>query len=236
MTASKPKGGRLTLTAHKLHALGYVTDELEEDGDIGGLQLLNELFSEELAFKLDDSFIRGTGAGQPLGILNADCVVSVTRTTTDRIVGSDILNMWTRLWGRSRMNAVWFINQDTESELIKLNIAGDSTSTDKFLYIPPGGLSGAQYATLFGRPVIPIEQCSTLATVGDIILADMTHYLHGMRRGIKTQESIHVNFLTDEIAFKATIRSDGQPWWQSALTPFQGSNTQSPFITLSTDT
>ena len=43
--------------------------------------------------------------------------------------------------------------------------------------MPPGGLSGQPYGTLLGRPVIPIEQCSTLGTVGDIILADLKQFI-----------------------------------------------------------
>jgi hypothetical protein len=41
-------------------------------------------------------------------------------------------------------------------------------------YLPPGGSRGAPYATLIGRPIIPIEACSALGTEGDIILTDLT--------------------------------------------------------------
>lgn len=244
MTVSKPALGNLTLTAHKLHALSHTTVELEEDAQaIGALQLLAELFAEELAFKMDDAFVNGDGVGKPLGIMNANCLVTVTRDTTDRVMGNDILNMWSRMWGPSRANAVWFINQDVETDLNALTIENPASSgIGGLIYIPQsstgaGNISNAPFNTLYGRPVIALEQCATLATTGDVILADMTQYLHGMRRGITTAQSIHVNFVSDQIAFKATLRADGQPWWQAALTPFSGSgNTLSPFVVLSTDT
>jgi hypothetical protein len=46
--------------------------------------------------------------------------------------------------------------------------------------------------------------------------------------------SVHVRFLYDEQVFKFTYRVDGQPIWSSALTPFKGSNTLSPFVALQT--
>ena len=44
---------------------------------------------------------------------------------------------------------------------------------------------------------------------------------------------MHVQFLTDQMAYRFTRRVDGLPTWQSALTPYKGTgNTMSPFITL----
>jgi len=36
------------------------------------------------------------------------------------------------------------------------------------------------------------------------------------------------------MAFRVTWRVDGKPAWVSALTPFKGSNTQSPFVAIAT--
>ena len=52
--------------------------------------------------------------------------------------------------------------------------------------------------------------------------------------GMESASSIHVKFTTDETAFRFVMRVDGQPTWNAALTPSNGSNTQSPFITLDT--
>jgi HK97 family phage major capsid protein len=79
--------------------------------------------------------------------------------------------MWARLWARSRGNAVWYVNQEIEPLLYTLKIG------DKPVYIPAGGLSEVPYATLFGRPVMPLEQCSAVGEVGDILLADLSQYL-----------------------------------------------------------
>ena len=45
-----------------------------------------------------------------------------------------------------------------------------SGSATVVAYLPPGGLSTKPYATLLGRPVLPVEWCATLGTTGDVIL------------------------------------------------------------------
>ena len=235
LTASKPAFGRVTLTATKVAALGYITSELIEDSPIS-LQLFGELFAEELAFEADDSAINGTGSGSPLGVLKANCLVTIAKENgqaANTIVYENVLNMWSRMFARSRGNAAWFINQDTEPQLNSMTLVVGTGGVP--VYLPAGGVSGSPFATLFGRPVIPIEQCATLGTVGDIIFADMSQYLWGTRGGMNTASSIHVQFTTDEEAFRTTWRNDGQPWWNAALTPFTGSsNTLSPFVALAT--
>ena len=100
------------------------------------------------------------------------------------------------------------------------------------MYVPAGGLSEKPYCTLFGRPVIPLEQCSAAGDVGDIILADISQYLLIDKGGIKAASSVHVRFLYDENVFRFIYRVDGQPIWNKPLTPFKGSATVSPFVTL----
>jgi HK97 family phage major capsid protein len=102
------------------------------------------------------------------------------------------------------------------------------------VYIGPGGLSGSPYATLYGRPVIPVEYCQTLGTKGDIVLVDLSQYMVIDKGGLQSAQSMHVRFLNDEQTFRWTIRNDGQPIWNAPLTPFKGSNTLSPFICVET--
>jgi HK97 family phage major capsid protein len=100
------------------------------------------------------------------------------------------------------------------------------------VYMPAGGASAAPYGTLFGRPVIPIEQCAAIGDAGDIIFADLGGYILAEKGGIQSDVSIHVNFIYDESVFRFVLRIDGQPLRASALTPYKGSDTLSHFVTL----
>jgi HK97 family phage major capsid protein len=227
LAGSKPKFRQLELSLKKLTGLCYATDELLQDAS--ALEaVIRQAFAEEFGFKIDDAILTGSGEGEPLGILNSGAVVKVDKDKdqTDIITVSNLIKMWNRLWSRSRASAVWYINQELEPYLYTLKIG------DKPVYIPAGGLSEKPYGTLFGRPVVPIEQCSAAGELGDIILADVGQYLLIDKGGVKAASSIHVRFLYDENVFRFIYRVDGKPIWNKPLTPYKGSATVSPFVAL----
>ena len=234
LTASKTKIEMLSLLLKKLGALVYVTDELLADA-VALENFITRRVPMELNFVAENAIIRGTGGGQPLGILNAPATVSVAKETGQAaatILWDNIKNMWSRMWAPSRSNAVWFINQDLEPQLMSMSQVVGTGGVP--VYLPANGAAGSPFASLMGRPVIPIEYCSTVGTVGDIIFADLGQYITIDKGGVQSASSMHVRFLNNEMAFRFIMRIDGQPLWTSALTPFQGTNTQSPFITLAT--
>lgn len=233
-TPSMPQLREINLTLHKLTALAYATDELLADAS--ALEsLLMTAFAEEIAFRLDNAIIRGTGAGQPLGILASPALVTVAAEggqPIDTVVTENLINMYSRLHAGNRRNAVWFINQNVEPQLMQLSLAVGAGGN--IVYMPPGGLSATPYATLFGLPVIPIEQASSIGDVGDVILADMSQYLLVDKGGMQAASSIHVRFVNDESTFRFVYRVAGEPTWSSPKTPFLGGATftTSPFVTL----
>lgn len=233
-TASKPKLREVQLKLNALACLGYATDSLLQHAAVLG-QFMIQAFSQELSFLAENAVLRGTGAGQPQGIINSGALVSVSKETgqlASTILFENIVKMWARMWSRSRQNAVWFINQDIEPQLMSMALNLGTGGIP--VYMPPGGLSVAPFGSIFGRPVIPIEYASTIGTVGDIVLADMSQYFVIDGGSPQSASSMHVAFSTFEEAFRVKYRVDGQSAWRTTLTPFQGSNTQSPFVALAT--
>ena len=229
---SRPRFRQMELKLKKLIGLCYATDELLQD-TTALESIISQAFTEEFGFVLDDAIFRGGGAGLPLGILNSPALVTVAAEAgqaAGTIVYENIVNMWSRAWARGRANSVWLINQDVEPQLHTMSLAVGTGGVP--VYMPAGGASASPYATLYGRPVIPIEQASTLGTEGDISLVDLSQYLMIDKGGVQQASSIHVAFLTDETAFRFVYRCDGQPVWNAPLTPAQGTNTLSPFVTL----
>lgn len=233
-TATKGKFSKVTLNARKLTAATHASDELLSDAPALAAWI-SMAFTEEMTFTLEDAIIRGDGSNKPLGILNAPCLVSVSKETNQAaasIVFENITKMRARMWGRSRPNSVWLNNQDIEPALASMSLAVGTGGIP--VYLPAGGLADAPFDRLYGRPMIPVEYCSTLGTVGDLIYADFQQYLLGQRQGLQTATSIHVKFLENEQTFRFVLRVDGQPWWKSTLTPYKGSNALSPFVVLAT--
>lgn len=234
-TASNPKFREIQLKLRKVGAVGYATEELL--ADVSAMSsIYEEAFAEELLWLVEDSLMFGTGAGQPLGAVVSDVCIAVSAEAGQgaaTVEYENILKMWSRMWARSRRRAAWFINQDVEPQLNKLQAIIGTGGVP--VYLPPGGLSASPFASLMGRPVIPVEYAKTLGTEGDILLADWSMY-KGIRKGegVDVNSSIHVRFLEGETAFRAIYRVDGQPKWREALTPANGTNTLSPFVTLAT--
>lgn len=230
VTAKKPKLRQMELYLRKLMGLWYVTEELLRDST--ALQAIGEdAFSEEVSFMVEDAVFRGTGSGQPIGFLNSNALVSVAKEsgqTAKTVNATNVVKMNARLWPRSRRNAVWFVNTDVTPQLPLMTIG------DQPVYLPPGGLRDTPFGALLGLPVIPVEYCETLGTVGDIVLADLDQYLMIDKGAIAQAWSMHVRFINDEQTFRITYRVDGQPAWTSALTPYKGTNTLSPFVVLAT--
>ena len=86
--------------------------------------------------------------------------------------------------------------------------------------MPAGGAASQPYGTLFGRQVVPIEQCPILGDTGDIMLCDFSQYKFIDKGGMKSDVSILVQFVQDESVFRFVYRCDGQPVLASAVTPF----------------
>jgi len=231
-TAKKPKFRTMDLKLKKLIGLMYMTDELLADAP-AMTSIATTAFSEEIAFMTEEAVIEGVGAYQPRGMIDSPATITVAKESgqsADTVKFENISKMWARLWNRSRANAVWLINQDVLPQLDQLELAGTNASTPA--YQQPTGLADEPYGRLKGRPVIESEHCQTLGDKNDIMLVDPTQYLLIDKGAPKQDVSIHVRFDYDETAFRIVYRVDGQPIWNKALTPKNGSSTVSPFINL----
>jgi HK97 family phage major capsid protein len=232
VTNKQPAFRRMKLELNSLMGLCYATDELLADATaMSGV--ISQAFAEEFAFVLDDAIIRGSGNGQPLGILNSNAYVSVTKESgqlADTIYWENVLKMWSRLWSRSRTNCAWFVHQDTLPQLATMaQVVGVGGVP---VYLPATGAAAQPYSTLFGRPVIEIEQADTVGDQGDIMLADLSQYVMIEKGGMESATSIHVRFLYAENTFRFILRTDGQPIWHSPLTLYNSSVTVAPFVVL----
>lgn len=232
ITLSKPAWREIDLKLKKVVALVRPTSEMLQDSVAFESWIMRNL-PEELAFKIEDAIINGTGAGMPQGIIGSGAVINVPKETgqaADTIVSQNIMKMWARMWAPARRDAVWLISQDCEPQLMQMSLAVGTGGLP--LYMPPGGLSAAPYGTIFTRPVIPSEYCQKLGDNGDILLVSFREYQMIEKGGVQSASSIHVRFVYDESTYRFIQRVDGQPKWNSALTPKNSGDTLSAYIAL----
>lgn len=240
MTQKKPALETSTIKLSKLTALVPVTDELLEDAPALGSYVQRKA-ADVIDFKVTDAIINGTGVGMPQGIIGAACTVQQAKESSQvaaTIHGKNLVKMWARMPARWRSSAVWLVHPDAEPELMQAGLqvgpAASGTATGgTLIYMPPGGISGSPYASLFGRPVIPVQACQAVGTAGDIIFAALNQYAAVLKAGgLKSDTSIHLWFDQGITAFRFTFRMGGQPWWSTAITAKNGSTTYGPFVKL----
>jgi len=235
---SAPKLAETELKLKKLAVVIYLTQELIDDNAYALEQWAMKKATDEFNFMTGLSVFRGAGGAQPLGFLNSSAFIPVDAIPgqgAGTIVAQNILDMWSRrLAVGDTSQLAWYINQNCEPQLNKMTMSVGTGG--QVVYTPPGGLSSTPYATLMGRPVIPCEFSSACGTVGDITLANLKDYVTISKGGISEAVSMHVEFLTDQLAVRFIMRLDGRPYEDSPITPFQsnGSDTQSSFIGLAT--
>lgn len=239
LTEKKPKIADVTLSLKKLTGLCYASEEMIQDSPISLSNMLNETFLQAFSWYIDNKIINGTGGGEPLGLLNAACKVQVSyetsQTTANPILSDNVGKMFARVTNPS--NSIWISNQTLLPYMMQMGVTvGQGGSA---VFVPAGGFSATPYSTLLGRPVIFTEHCQAANTVGDIILFDPSKYLIGRKvggdNGVQSSTSAHLKFDYDQVAFKMTVRWDGQPWWSSARTPRYG-DSLSPIVVLQTRT
>jgi len=226
-----PKFRLVSFQPRKVISIARVTNELLADAPML-TGYLTDIFSDELGFTLDRAILVGTGVGTPTGILNSPALVTIPKETGQAaatIVKENIDKLWARLPAASRRRAVWLISEDVTQQLFSLNQAVGTGAP--FAFCPPGTVPGIAYATLFGAPVIELEQSPTLGSLGDIVLADLSRYTI-VQSPAAFSLSLHSGFDTDEVSLKVRMFVDGKSTQVSPLTPFNGSITKSPFVTL----
>lgn len=237
LTKSKPTTKQVSLRLNKLAVLVYLTEELIQDAGPAVEQLVSRKAADEFNFMLADSVFNGDGTGKPLGFLNGGSKLSIVKESgqaANTIVTENLDKMWARRLGPlvSGGTYEWYHNQDCGPQLDRLT--QDVGTGGVALYREGGSIASAGPQLIKGVRRNEIEFAATLGTQNDITLADLSQILSISKGGVSQESSIHVEFLTDQTALKFTMRLDAQPWEDTAVTPFKGSNTQSAYMVLDT--
>jgi len=221
---SEPAFRQMELIAHKLVVYTEASDELLQDSAVGLEALLSGLFRGTILNEEEWTFVNGTGAGQPLGIINAGATISVARQAAGQIDILDIFNMLASFQGR---NPVWIAHQSALPQLLGLSGPAGSPS-----YVWIGNGRDQMPTTLMGYPIFFVENCQPLGTKGDLILADWSKYYVGDRQMVTIDASKHYRFRYDITCWRAVHRVDGRPAMSAPITYRDGVTQVSPFVVL----
>lgn len=224
LTETQPTFVNLEYRIHKIGGFVEVSNELIADSPTSIETLLRNLFSIAISARNERNILRGTGVGEPLGILNAPCTIGVTTATNNVFAYADVLSMMARFKSAGG-SPVWITHPSVIPDIGVLSVASGSP------VVWAGNLANSQPSTLLGYPILFSEHMPQ-ADGDDVILADLSAYILFERAGLSVAFSEHAAFTTDKGTWRFTTRNDGQPWVKSAITLADpsGSYTVSPFV------
>lgn len=137
--------GTITLTARKVAAILYASDELIEDStEIDVVNLIIQLFGEKLAEEEDKVIIQGNGTTEPTGILTAGTLR--TTSVAGNLSFDDIIDLVYSLPQKYQAGASFLVKRSNIRELRKLK-----DNDGRYLWGEP--VAAGSPPTLLGYPV-----------------------------------------------------------------------------------
>lgn len=221
----------MKLEAHSLALYVEAANALVSDG-MGFAAQLERAMNGSAAWTLDEAFlVSGTGAGQPLAILNSAARVTVSKELGQNaatLTHKNTVDMLARLAPGSFDRSVWIASQTCLPQLLTMSVPVGTGGA----FVPAVPSEGGRL-TLQTRPLLISEKLPALGTEGDLMLVDLSAYQVGLRMNWVLDTSAHVGFRENKTAFRLIVRIDGQPGLRKPYQPANGS-TVSPFVTLQT--
>lgn len=199
-----------------------VTDKLLRNSAAAGA-LVSSLLRKAIIGAEEDTFLTGTGVGQPAGIIGHGSTINIARAVALQIAYADVIGMYSAfMFGGP---AVWIASQTTLPQLMAMVDVGNHNVWQ------PSAREGAP-GTLLGFPLILNDQSPVLGTQGDLVLVDLNYYLIKDGSGITIDMSDGYYFTSNKTIIKAYWNVDGQPWMTTPLTQRDGTSQVSPFVVL----
>lgn len=187
-------------------ARGFVPFSIEVGEDYPGFASeMSELLSAGYDELLVDKFTRGSGTGEPLGIvtaLDADTTVEVLLATAGTLAAADVYNVWAKLPQKYRRRASWLGAVEINNKIRQLGTANNfhATTVDLTAGSAEILMNKQWYETPYMTDLTGTAH-TNLAVVGDF-----RNYVIARRGGMNVELIPHMFGLT-------TNRPTGQRGW-----------------------
>jgi HK97 family phage major capsid protein len=215
----------LTLTPNEVSGLATINNKTLQNWGAAGA-LVENLMRQAYVAGRDHKFLRGSGAGCPLGVILAPGAIKIKRTTAATVTYLDVVTMLGRLLPEALGKALFVASITLLPVLMTMK-----DDADHYIFNAGDATRGIP-ATLAGLPLKFTGKTPTRGTEGDLMLVDLSFYLTKAGSGPYVSVSEHVKFTTNQTVFKIVANIDGQPWVKDPLKLEDGVTTVSPYIIL----
>jgi HK97 family phage major capsid protein len=205
---SDPTFTNITLRSHKTGTLTVVSEELLSDTGIDLVGFLGRQMGIALGTAIGQVLTQGTGTVQANGIVTAlGTAPAVTGGTgvAGAPTGDDIIKLMHAVDSvyAAQPGAGFMMSRATLGTIRALKGA------EGYLFQPAATVGSPN--TLLGYPIVENPDVADIAAPGakSVIFGDMSQYLVRVVNGLEVTRSDEAYFTSDQIAWKATIRVDG---------------------------
>jgi len=225
LTETEPSFNLIEWRLNKVGGFTEVDNELIEDSPFAIEALLTGLFSVAISAKNERNILRGSGVGEPLGILNAAAAIGVSPSTDNTFSWVDVAAMYSRFLSAGG-TPVWLVHPGVWPDIMTMEIGSNGAAAWT------ANMQGPAGNNINGYSILTSEHLPQDDNAGDVLLADLSAYLLFEKRGIMIAFSEHAAFVNEKGTWRFSQRTDGKPWLKSAVTLAdpQGSYTVSPFV------
>lgn len=208
---TQPGVGRVTLSAHKLGGVIYVSDEMLQDSGSNVEQFLTSDAVQGIRETESTAFVNGDGAAKPLGIFSttnvagtalSDNTGSISASAT--ITSDNLIDTFHTLAPQYRAGASWLANDSLVKMIRKLK-----GTDNNYLWQP--GLTMDQPDRILGRPVYVSEFAPAPAvSTRSLAFGDFKQYIIADRLGLSMKRFDEIAALNGQVAFRVTKRTDAR--------------------------
>ena len=196
---------QISLSAYKMAVAVKISNELLQDSYYDLEQHLSEEFGKAFARAEENSFLNGTGVGEPKGILPtlAESATGTLQTTGGEITADDLLTLQYSVERLYRKKACWLMSDATLARIRRLKDA-----TQGYIWEP--SMQEAEPPRLFGQPVyssafMPAPTSGNVA----VLYGDFADYFLIGERGQREFQPLRETYaLSGQTAFLMTERID----------------------------
>jgi HK97 family phage major capsid protein len=208
LAVSDPTFGDKSLKAFKFSTLILASKELVADAGFPLEQFLGRQLGVALGTAVNNALTLGTGApNQATGIVTTLGTVPGETGGTGVAGAFTADNLITLMHAvnsvyANRPTAAWMVNRSTLGAIRRLKGA------EGYLFQPAATVGSPN--TLLGYPIVENPDIANVGTdAKSVLFGDMSQYLVRVVNGLEVTRSDEAYFTSDQIAWKATIRVDG---------------------------
>jgi HK97 family phage major capsid protein len=227
ITASKIAVKNVKVVMYAVKSLVHVDEKSLRDMAFLGAYVQRKM-GEKIRWKVENYVINGTGENEPLGILQAPGLVSLTEinSTATSIGAEDFMNMAATAI-RGTTGGLWICHPLVQPMIwsVKSGSGGYPLYTSDMRQSPGG--------SLLGGGVYPSEACKALNTTGDIFFIKPEGYFLAFESG-GPQYDTTIAFAFDQNlqSFRTTLNMGGAPSLSAKVLRADGTNYTSNLVAL----